>query len=849
MRDEKKSKAELIEEVSQLRRRVRELEALQGGRTQPEHSQGKIGEPVGAGCSAADLKLAEEALRESEEAERRFATHLAALQEVTNGLSQCASVEDLCRQAVEQGRSRLGFDRLSVWLVEEDPSTVVGTFGVDEEGMLRDERDCRARPEPGSVMWPVLRGRASASYDERAPLRNDRAEVVGQGSQAIAALWDGEKVIGCVCTDNLLRHEPIDERRRELLVLYATALGHLCTRKRAEEALRDSEALYHSLVESIPMNVFRKDLEGKFTFSNKLFCETLRRPLEQIIGMTDHDFFPKELAEKYRADDAKVAQTGETFEDVEEHQKPNGEKIYVQVFKTPVRNFRGEVIGTQGMFWDVTERKRTENALIEERYLMNSLMDNLPDCIYFKDKKSRFTKISTFLAQRFGLTDASEALGKTDFDFFTEEHARPAFEDEQEIIRTGLPLVGKEEKETWSDGTVTWVSTTKMPLRDKDGRIIGTFGVSRDITDQKQAEEEAERARKALETILDAMPLGFVVVGKDKIVRRLNNSALGLIGYDSQAEVVGSVCHKTLCPAEENKCPILDLKQHLDKSERMLVTRDGGRVPILKSVVPVVLDDEEVLLEGFIDISERKRAEEELKRTAAELARSNAELEQFAYVASHDLQEPLRMVGSYAQLLEKRYKGKLDSDADDYIGFIVDGATRMRALINDLLAYSRVGTRGKTFEAIDCEAVFGRVIGNLEMAIEETNAVVTRDRLPTVMGDELQLSQVFQNLVGNAIKFHGEDRPLVHASSEQRGVEWVFSVRDNGIGVAPEHAERIFVIFQRLHGRGEYPGTGIGLAICKKIVERHGGKIWVESQPGKGSTFYFTLPVAGGQTQ
>ncbi len=245
------------------------------------------------------------------------------------------------------------------------------------------------------------------------------------------------------------------------------------------------------------------------------------------------------------------------------------------------------------------------------------------------------------------------------------------------------------------------------------------------------------------------------------------------------------------------------------------------------------------------EITKRVQAEEKLKGYFDELERSNKELQQFAYIASHDLQEPLRMVASYTQLLAMRYKGKLDSDADEFIAFAVDGANRMQGLINDLLAYSRVGTKGKEFQPTDCKTVLDNITRNLQKIIEESSAEITHDPLPTVVADDIQLGQLFQNLIVNAIKFQSDSYPRIHITAEKNEKEWIFSVKDDGIGIEPEFKERIFEIFQRLHAKGEYPGTGIGLAICKKIVERHGGRVWVESEPGKGSTFYFSISMKG----
>lgn len=239
----------------------------------------------------------------------------------------------------------------------------------------------------------------------------------------------------------------------------------------------------------------------------------------------------------------------------------------------------------------------------------------------------------------------------------------------------------------------------------------------------------------------------------------------------------------------------------------------------------------------------RRRAEEDLAKKAVELARSNADLEQFAYIASHDLQEPLRMVAAYTQLIAERYRGKLDENADKFIGYACEGALRMQTLINDLLAFSRIGRTGVKAGRVNCDAAMAEVLLNLGPAIRDCGATVSYAPLPEVLADSSQITQVFQNLIGNAIKFRGKEPPEILVQAEKAGQDWLFTVSDNGIGIAPESAENIFVAFQRLHTRTEYPGNGIGLSICKKIIERNGGKIWVESGMSKGSSFKFTLPI------
>ncbi len=353
-------------------------------------------------------------------------------------------------------------------------------------------------------------------------------------------------------------------------------------------------------------------------------------------------------------------------------------------------------------------------------------------------------------------------------------------------------------------------------------------------------------SKSYVDNILKSMAETLMVIDTDGTIQRVNQAAISLLGYERH-ELVGRSAGDLF---EEGVDVLSLLKQSglndiIRRVDTSVVTKDGRHVPV--SLSGSVMHDEDGEIQGMVcvaqDITERKQTQEILERQTQELARSNSELEQFAWVASHDLQEPLRMVASYTQLLSKRYKGKLDADADEFIAFAVDGAMRMRRLINALLELSRVGARGKDFEATDCEAIYDRTLVNLQGLVEESGAVVTHDRLPTVMGDGTQLGQLFQNLIANAIKFRGDEQLTVHVGAEQRNGHWEFCVSDNGIGIDPEYAERIFVVFQRLHGKGDRPGTGIGLSICKKIVELHGGRIWVKSQPDEGAAFYFTLPL------
>ncbi|HEX8393317.1 MAG TPA: ATP-binding protein [Longimicrobium sp.] len=373
------------------------------------------------------------------------------------------------------------------------------------------------------------------------------------------------------------------------------------------------------------------------------------------------------------------------------------------------------------------------------------------------------------------------------------------------------------------------------------------------VIERARAEEALRSSEAKFAGIISISSDAIVSVDEDQRIIFYNRGAENTFGYTAD-EVMGERLEMLLPEGsrarhegqvrEFGASPVPARRM----GERGQITgrRKSGEIfPADASISKLDLGGRRIYTAVLRDVTERVQAEEALARQAEELARSNAELEQFAYVASHDLQEPLRMVASYTQLLARRYGDRLDQDAHEFIGYAVDGVQRMQALISDLLAYSRVGSRGGTMERTELEAVLRRSLEALRTAIEESGAEITHDPLPPVTGDAVQLGQVLQNLVANAVKFRGDGQPRVHVGARRAGGEWVISVRDNGIGIAPEYAQRIFVIFQRLHTRAEYPGTGIGLSICKKIVERHGGRIWVESPPEGGSVFYFTLPATG----
>jgi len=361
----------------------------------------------------------------------------------------------------------------------------------------------------------------------------------------------------------------------------------------------------------------------------------------------------------------------------------------------------------------------------------------------------------------------------------------------------------------------------------------------------------AEPFDERAELLLD-LPVGvlFLLDDADRVLYA-SHAIERFLGY-APRDVVGRPITQVFAPeAREPIRQLIDRHAPGDptvSAEFRGLRRDGSAIPlqvVVQSAVVAGMSGHKVTGVYLRDFAERERLVDALASRGAALARSNRELEQFAYIASHDLQEPLRMVGSYTQLLEQRYGPQLDDDAREFLRYAREGANRMRDLIDALLSYSRIDTRAQAFRPVSMEKVLDVALTNLRASVEAANATITRSALPDIEGDPVQLGQVLQNLIGNAIKFRGPNPPHIWVSAERRGAVWQFAVRDDGIGIAPEYQDRVFIIFQRLHSREEYPGTGIGLAVCKKVVERHGGRLWVESTgtPGQGSTFYFTVPV------
>jgi PAS domain S-box-containing protein len=653
-------------------------------------------------------------------------------------------------------------------------------------------------------------------------------------------------------------------------------------RKRAETLLRDSDRQLRLITDHAPVYLAHCDRERRYRFVNKAYAERFGLSPQEIVGKPIPEVLGREAYERFRHHvDAVLAGQAPEF-DVEIPYPGRGAR-WMHAAYVPERDEAGAVVGWVAVITDVTRRKQAEDALRQSEERFSRFMRHLPGLAWIKDARGRYVYANEAAEQAFGVPSAA-LYGKTDDDVFPPETAAQFKRNDALVLTSGHHSQMIETLEH-DDGSVRHSIVRKFPIAGAGGETALIGGIAFDLTDRMRAEQALRESEARFRQLADAMPQIVWAARPDGYLDYYNRKWYELTGA-AQGETGDQSWLPILHPDDRQKCLDIWYKavrtgEPYEIEYRFKFPATGEYRWHLGRALPV-RDPEGRVVRWFgtcTDIDDRKRAEAALKaltatlemriaeRTAdarlrageaeqalealaranAELTRSNAELEQFAYVASHDLQEPLRMVGSYVQLLSERYKGRLDERADKYIGYAVDGATRMQALVQDLLAYSRVGRKGATFTVVDTRAVVDRAVTDLRLAIDQSGAVVSRDDLPPVRGDERQLAQLFQNLIGNAVKFCKGRAPRVHVGAAARGDEWLFAVRDNGIGVAPEHGERIFAIFQRLHTRAEYPGTGIGLAICRKVVESHGGRIWVESRSGEGSAFYFTLPRPRGE--
>jgi len=618
-------------------------------------------------------------------------------------------------------------------------------------------------------------------------------------------------------------------------------LRDITARMEATAAQSESAAQLRRAVQDAPVPIMIHAEDGEVIHLNRAWTEITGYTILDIPTIVDW------TRNAYGDQAAPVREDIDSLYSLEKRKDEGEYTIRTAAGATRVWDFSSAVIGklsdgrrlVMSAARDVTERRQAEAALAERSARLQALLDNAPYGAHMyelmPDNRLVLVGYNARAAQMLKI-DHEALLGQTLEEAFPGNIGTATPEAYRRVAREGGTF--SVEQNSYDSGVISGVF--EVYAFSTGVNQVSVF--FRDVTALKRAEETLRQSESRYRGLAEGSPLGIFVTRQDKVIL-VNAACVELFGASAPDELIGRSAIELFHPDSRElvRERIREDSETVPLVEVKILRLDGTPVDV-EAAASVLVDRGVNAIQVVLrDVTERKRMVDELLARTEDLASSNAELEKFAYVASHDLQEPLRMVASYVQLLQRRYTGQLDSDADEFIAYAVDGATRMQTLINDLLAYSRVGTQGDPFSPSNLETVFSDVTRSLERRIDESGATVTHDPLPTVTCDPTQIGQVFQNLIVNAIKFHEGEPPRVHVSADRADGQWVFSVADNGIGIEPQYFERIFVIFQRLQARADYPGTGMGLAICKRIIERHGGRIWVESTFGQGSTFYFTL--------